>query len=45
MDWGNLTWWWCMTYFGCLAIDEDNQSELTDERIKIWVAQIDREFG
>ncbi len=16
MDWGNLTWWWCMAYFG-----------------------------
>ena len=28
-----------------LAIDEDNQSELTDERIKSWVAQIEQEFG
>jgi flavodoxin I len=28
-----------------LAIDEDNQSELTDERIKKWVAQIKPEFG
>jgi flavodoxin I len=28
-----------------LAIDEDNQSELTDERIKIWVTQIKKEFA
>ena len=28
-----------------LAIDEDNQSELTEERVKIWVAQIKREFA
>jgi flavodoxin I len=28
-----------------LAIDEDNQSELTNERIKTWVAQLKREFG
>lgn len=28
-----------------LAIDEDNQPELTDERIKTWVAQLKREFG
>jgi len=28
-----------------LAIDEDNQSDLTDERIKIWVAQLKQEFG
>lgn len=28
-----------------LAIDEDNQPELTDERIKKWVAQIEREFA
>jgi flavodoxin I len=27
-----------------LAIDEDNQSELTDERIKTWVAQMKKEF-
>ena len=28
-----------------LALDEDNQSELTDERIKKWTAQIKSEFG
>ncbi|MBW4657944.1 MAG: flavodoxin FldA [Drouetiella hepatica Uher 2000/2452] len=28
-----------------LAIDEDNQSELTDSRIKSWVTQLKREFG
>jgi flavodoxin I len=28
-----------------LAIDEDNQSDLTDSRIKDWVAQLKREFG
>lgn len=28
-----------------LAIDEDNQSDLTDDRIKAWVAQIKTEFG
>jgi flavodoxin I len=28
-----------------LALDEDNQSELTDERVKTWVAQLKREFG
>jgi flavodoxin I len=28
-----------------LAIDEDNQSDLTDERIKAWVSQLKREFG
>ena len=28
-----------------LAIDEDNQSDLTDERVKIWVAQIKKEFA
>ncbi|WP_309731157.1 flavodoxin FldA [Chamaesiphon sp. OTE_75_metabat_556] len=28
-----------------LAIDEDNQSDLTEERVKIWVAQIKREFA
>jgi flavodoxin I len=28
-----------------LAIDEDNQSELTDNRIKVWVAQLKKEFG
>ena len=28
-----------------LAIDEDNQSDLTDERVKTWIAQLKREFG
>lgn len=28
-----------------LAIDEDNQSDLTSERIKTWVAQVRKEFG
>lgn len=28
-----------------LAIDEDNQSELTDTRVRSWVAQLKREFG
>ncbi|MDJ0516055.1 MAG: flavodoxin [Okeania sp. SIO2F4] len=28
-----------------LALDEDNQSELTEGRIKTWVAQIKPEFG
>ena len=28
-----------------LALDEDNQSELTDSRIQSWVAQIKPEFG
>lgn len=28
-----------------LALDEDNQSELTDERITAWVAQLKQEFG
>ena len=28
-----------------LAIDEDNQSDLTDERVKAWVAQIKQEFA
>lgn len=28
-----------------LAIDEDNQSELTDDRIKAWVAQLKQELG
>jgi flavodoxin I len=28
-----------------LALDEDNQSDLTDERIKTWVAQLKKEFG
>ncbi|RMF69726.1 MAG: flavodoxin FldA, partial [Cyanobacteria bacterium J069] len=27
-----------------LAIDEDNQSDLTTERIQSWVAQLKREF-
>jgi flavodoxin I len=28
-----------------LALDEDNQSELTDKRIKAWVFQLKMEFG
>ncbi|NEQ69019.1 MAG: flavodoxin, partial [Symploca sp. SIO2D2] len=28
-----------------LALDEDNQSELTEERIQKWVAQLKTEFG
>ncbi|MBD2592916.1 flavodoxin FldA [Nostoc spongiaeforme FACHB-130] len=28
-----------------LAIDEDNQSDLTDNRIKDWVSQLKRDFG
>lgn len=28
-----------------LALDEDNQSELTEERIKAWAAQLKSEFG
>ena len=28
-----------------LAIDEDNQPELTEARVKTWVAQIKREFA
>lgn len=28
-----------------LALDEDNQSEMTDSRIKEWTAQIKSEFG
>jgi len=28
-----------------LAIDEDNQSDLTDERIKAWVSQLKSAFG
>jgi flavodoxin I len=28
-----------------LAIDEDNQSDLTDERVKAWVTQLKQEFG
>jgi flavodoxin I len=28
-----------------LAIDEDNQSDLTDDRIKAWVGQLKTEFG
>lgn len=32
-------------YFYGLAVDEDQQFELSDERIKTWVAQILREFN
>jgi flavodoxin I len=28
-----------------LALDEDNQSEMTDSRIQQWVAQLKQEFG
>ncbi|MEB3217205.1 MAG: flavodoxin FldA [Nostocales cyanobacterium 94392] len=28
-----------------LALDDDNQSDLTDERIKIWTAQVKSAFG
>ena len=28
-----------------LALDEDNQSDLTNERIKAWVTQLKQEFG
>jgi flavodoxin I len=28
-----------------LALDEDNQSDLTEERIKAWVAQLKQELG
>ncbi|WP_414545635.1 flavodoxin FldA [Nostoc sp. CCY0012] len=28
-----------------LALDDDNQSDLTDDRIKSWVAQLKTEFG
>ena len=28
-----------------LALDEDNQPELTDDRIKAWVTQLKSEFG
>jgi flavodoxin I len=28
-----------------LALDDDSQSDLTDERIKAWVAQLKTEFG
>lgn len=28
-----------------LALDEDNQSDLTDSRIKTWVSQLKQEFG
>ena len=28
-----------------LALDEDNQPELTDDRIKTWVSQLKSEFG
>jgi flavodoxin I len=30
--------------FVCLALDEDNQSDLTEERIKTWVAQLKQAF-
>ena len=33
------------THFCGLAIDEDQQFELTDERVSLWVKQIVAEFG
>ncbi|MDO3382988.1 flavodoxin FldB [Gilvimarinus algae] len=33
------------TQFVGLALDEENEFELTDERIRQWCAQITREFG
>lgn len=32
-------------YFLGLALDDDHQPELTDERIQTWVAQLISEFG
>ena len=32
------------TYFMGLALDEDNQSEMTDERLGIWLPQIINEY-
>jgi flavodoxin I len=32
-------------YFLGLALDEDNQSELTEERLNSWLAQVWQEFG
>ncbi|TNE96061.1 MAG: flavodoxin, partial [Deltaproteobacteria bacterium] len=32
-------------YFVGLAIDDENQFDLTDQRIKEWCAQIRREFA
>lgn len=32
-------------YFMGLALDEDNEARLTDERLERWVAQIAEEFG
>lgn len=28
-----------------LAVDEDNQSDMSDKRVKAWVAQLKKEFG
>ncbi len=33
------------TYFVGLAIDEDNQSELTEERVAAWAQQLKKELG
>jgi flavodoxin I len=35
----------CDGKFVGLALDEDNQSDLTEERIKAWVAQLKQELG
>ncbi|MCU0392169.1 MAG: flavodoxin [Thermoflexibacter sp.] len=32
-------------YFLGLALDEDNQAELTDERLNAWLSQVWQEFG
>jgi flavodoxin I len=32
-------------YFLGLALDEDNQSELTEERLNAWLTQVWEEFG
>lgn len=32
-------------YFMGLALDEDNQEDMTDERLKNWLAQVMEEFG
>ncbi len=28
-----------------LALDEDNQSEMTEQRVKTWISQLKKEFG
>ncbi|OUD15534.1 flavodoxin [Thioflexithrix psekupsensis] len=31
--------------FICLAIDNDNQSDMTDERVKTWLSQVSGDLG